>query len=48
MNYITTCFIIAFIVGWIDGGNKMKLARKDPKYGVKPSNSLFTFLFLDN
>ena len=48
MNYvILTGFICAAIIGWIDGGQKMKQARNDPKIGIPPSNSLFTFLFLD-
>jgi hypothetical protein len=48
MNYVILFgFICAAIIGWIDGGKKMKQARIDPSIGIPPSNNLFTFLFLD-
>ena len=48
MNYVfLVSMIFALLIGWIDGGKKMKEARNNPNIGVKPSNSLFTYLFLD-
>lgn len=39
--------IIAIIGGICDGFKKMENTRKGIYPGVKPSKSLFTFLFLD-
>jgi hypothetical protein len=44
---LTIAFIVAAIFGWIKGGEDMKRARHDPSIGVKPSQNLISFLFLD-
>lgn len=44
---LTLAIIIACIIGWYKGGQKMKEARNDPSIGIKPSNSFISFLFVD-
>lgn len=38
--------IIAVLCGFVDGNNKIKECRKN-NVGVKSSDNLFSFLFLD-
>jgi hypothetical protein len=40
-------WIFAIAIGWELGGKEIRKVRNNPRLGVKPSNSLFTFLFLD-
>jgi hypothetical protein len=39
--------ILAIIIGVVKGWNEDKIIEEHPELGVEPSNSLFTFLFLD-
>ena len=40
-------FFFAFILGWLEGGRKLKEVRKHPKLGVKPSKDCGTYIFVD-
>lgn len=45
--FFVACIVAAMIVGAIKGWHEEKFIEENPEYGVEPSNSLFTFLFLD-
>jgi hypothetical protein len=48
MNPILACvFILCVIFGIYSGFQEMAKVRKYPKYGVKPSKNLISFLFWD-
>lgn len=48
MNYILSFyFILALIIGIINGFAKMSGVRKNPELGCEPSKNIFTFLFSD-
>lgn len=40
-------FTLSALLGVLHGIFSIKRARSNPMFGVKPSSSLFTFLFLD-
>jgi hypothetical protein len=46
-HFLLLCFAFAILLGLIDGGNKMKLVKKHPEYGVARSRNIWTFLFCD-
>jgi len=44
---MTTVFVFCIIVGILSGLQEMSKTHRGLKSGVKPSNNLFTFLFMD-
>jgi hypothetical protein len=44
---MTTIFILCVIVGVLSGLQEMSKTHRGLKPGVKSSNNLFTFLFMD-
>ena len=47
VEFFIFCFLLCIGIGLLEGiANTIKV-KKNPKLGVKPSNNIFTFLFMD-